>query len=306
MNIRQRILLALTSALFLAGLCTFVLNRTMVHAAAGHAGSRYYVTPTRAIHPGEILHGADIKVLAWPADNTVHGAIVRREDAADRVALTEIVPGEPLLDAHLAPLGSGTGLASRIPNGMRAIALKSDEVIGVAGFLNPGSHVDVLVTCHNSFGGDAVTSTVLQNVEVVATNQQIAPDPNGKPTTATVVTLLLTPPQAQRALLASNQGSLQLVLRNSSDRSTSDAAPVLLSQIAPPSYGTQSPALGTVPLPTATTSSPSIPKRASASSRPAKHATTENSGGVEMVYGGQSLQAAQTSASAMNLSGGKL
>ncbi len=185
---------------------------------------------------------------------------------------------------------------------MRAIALKSDEVIGVAGFLNPGSHVDVLVTCRSGYGGDAVTSTVLQNVEVVATNQQTEPNPNGKPTTATVVTLLLTPPEAQRALLASNQGSLQLVLRNSSDRSTSDAAPVALSQIAALPKGAQTPATAALPLSAAPSPLPQQKLAAVPHVATAKHAAPEG-GGVEMVYGGRSNQPAQPASS---LPGGTL
>ena len=302
MKTSKRVLLSLVSALVLAGLCTFILHRTLLHAsAASHARLRYYSTPAHAVHPGDLLRQEDINQLPWPADDAVRGAVARREDAINRVALANIAPGQPILESHLAPSGSGTGLASRIPNGMRAIALKSDEVIGVAGFLNPGSHVDVLVTCRGGFGGDAVTSTVLQNVEVVATNQQTEPNPNGKPTTATVVTLLLTPPQAQRALLASNQGSLQLVLRNSSDSTTSDAAPVALSQIAPLPHNAQTPAMGAGPLPVAASPTP-MQKAAFAPTHAAKHAAPESSG-IEMVYGGRSNQPSQP---AMNLPGGKL
>ncbi len=310
MKTKQRALFALASALVLAGLCTFVLNRTILRAAAaGHTSLRYYTTPKRAVHSGDLLRNEDMEPLGWPATADVRGAIARREDAVNRVALVNIAPGEPLLESQLAPPGSGTGLASRIPNGMRAIALKSDEVIGVAGFLNPGSHVDVLVTCHSGFGGDAITTTVLQNVEVVATNQQIEPNPNGKPTTATVVTLLLTPPQAQRALLASNQGSLQLVLRNSSDMSTSDAAPIALSQIAPISQGLKAPGMpSSTPMPLSASvpsaASPLASANTSASPLQSPKSSTPANDGVEMVYGGG--RSSQSGQPPMNLPGGKL
>ena len=302
MKPKQRVLFALLSAMLLAGICTFVLNRSMLHAsAAGQTRMLHYSTPTRAIHPGDLIGQSDIQDLPWPATDTVRGAVARREEILNRVSLANIAPGQPIVEALLAPPGSGTGLAARIPNGLRAIALKSDEVIGVAGFLNPGSHVDVLVTCHNGFGMDAVTSTVLQNVEVVATNQQTEPNPNGKPNTATVVTLLLTPSQAQRALLASNQGSLQFVLRNSSDGSTSAEAPVTLSQIS---------ALTHEPLPAGTIASapvglsPVTPsRRSNAVPHQGSNKMAAEAGGVEMVFGGRSSQPA---APDLALAGGKL
>jgi pilus assembly protein CpaB len=304
MTTKQRVPLALTSALVLAGVCTILLQRTLLHAAAAKPMQRFYLTPAHAMHPGDMMRAEDLKSLPWPADDAVSGAISRREDATNRVALSNIATGQPILESDLAVAGSGTGLASRIPNGMRAIALKSDEVIGVAGFLNPGSHVDVLFSSHYGFGNDAVTSTVLQNVEVVATNQQIEPNPNGKPTTATVVTLLLTPPEAQRALLASNQGSLQLVLRNSADKSVSDEAPVALSQIAPLSQGSRAQAMmsGASPLPATASPLPTQRVAAIGASRTPK-STTHSGGGIEMVYGGRSNQPAMPSDNPM---GGKL
>ena len=192
-----------------------------------------YQSPKREIAAGEVLHAEDIQTIYWPTSKPVDGGLVKEADAVNRVVLYPLAPGQPILDRDLAVAGSGTGLASKIPTGMRAIALKSDEVVGVAGFLNPGSYVDVLVTSKGSFGSDPVTATVLQNAEVVATGQQTEPNPNGKPTTTTVVTLLLDPQQAERALLASNQGSLQFALRNGADKNIAHNVPVSMSEIAP-------------------------------------------------------------------------
>jgi pilus assembly protein CpaB len=116
---------------------------------------------------------------------------------------------------------------------MRAIALRSDEVVGVAGFLTPGSHVDVLGTFHNANSSDPVTSIVLENAEVLAVGQRVQPDPEGKPTPAvTVVTLLLTPEEAERAVLASSQGSVHFVLRNGADLNQYKGMPMMLSMLS--------------------------------------------------------------------------
>ena len=96
----------------------------------------------------------------------------------------------------------------KIPDGMRAISLRSDQVVGVAGFLLPGTHVDVLVTFRAPNTGDSITSTVMQDAQVIATGQKMEPDPEGKPTTTDVVTLLVTPGDAQKVVEASSQGTV--------------------------------------------------------------------------------------------------
>jgi pilus assembly protein CpaB len=115
---------------------------------------------------------------------------------------------------------------------MRAIALSSNEVIGVAGFLMPGTHVDVLVTYHDESNPEPITATVLQDAEVLAAGHQVQPDPTGKPSTVDVVTLLLSPEDAEKAVLASAQGSIHFVLRNGGDHAEAKAAPVALPQLA--------------------------------------------------------------------------
>ncbi len=125
---------------------------------------------------------------------------------------------EPILQRGLGVEGSGIGLAGKIPAGMRATAVRSNELVGVAGFLYPGSHVDLLVTFTPPGGTMPVTQTVLQNVEVMTAGQTIEPDPQGKPQQVNVVTLLLSPEDSQKAQLASGQGSIQFVLRSGVDQ----------------------------------------------------------------------------------------
>src|SRR5215472_15598735 len=113
---------------------------------------------------------------------------------------------------------------------MRATAIRSNEIVGVAGFLFPGSHVDVIATYSSSSG--VITNTVLQDVEVISTGTSIEPDPQGKPQTVNVVTLLLTPEDSQKILLASSQGTIQFVLRSGIDRKIADIAATRMDQLS--------------------------------------------------------------------------
>jgi pilus assembly protein CpaB len=149
--------------------------------------------------------------------------------------------GQPILERDLADPGTGGGLASRIPTGMRALALRSDDVVGVAGFLAPGSRVDVLVTYRAENSPEPMTATVLQDAEVLAAGQRMEPDPSGKPASATVVTLLVNPLEAERAVLASTQGTVHFVLRNGLDKDTAENLPISLSRLSS-APGTEPPA----------------------------------------------------------------
>jgi pilus assembly protein CpaB len=193
-----------------------------------------YATPSHALHAGEILKSNDIELVAWPGSDPLDGAFSQTAEVIGREVLFPLAKGQPILDRDLSAAGSGTGLASKIPDGMRAIALRSDEVVGVAGFLVPGSHLDVLVTYHSDLTPEPITATVLQNAVVLAAGHQLEPDPEGKTSDVTVVTLLLTPEQAERAVLASTQGAIHFVLRNGADISRSGGIPMLLSQLSGP------------------------------------------------------------------------
>ena len=224
---------ALLIALLIAGSCTYVLSRKITgREGVAHAQFVYYVAPTRPLQPGEALKADNIALTAWPASNPLPGASTRAADITGRVVLFPIDKGQPILEQELAAPGSAAGLAGKIPEGMRAIALRSDEVVGVAGFLTPGSHLDVLASYHTDKAPEPVTATVLQNAVVLAVGQQIEPDPTGKASAVTVVTLLLTPEQSERAFLASNQGTIHFVLRNGADPGAQKVEPVYLSQLS--------------------------------------------------------------------------
>jgi pilus assembly protein CpaB len=232
MNFR-RVLIALTLALFVSGACTWLVSRRIKAAPVTlNMQEVRYAAPSRALQAGEQLNSSNTELVAWPESIPMDGAFSRTMDLAGRSILFPLAKGEPILDRDLAAAGIGIGLANRIPDGMRAVALRSDEVVGVAGFLVPGSHLDVLVTYRADGATEPLTATVVQNVVVIAAGHQTEPDPSGKTADVTVVTLLLTPEQSERAVLASTQGAIHFILRNGADSANDTNAPVLLSQLA--------------------------------------------------------------------------
>ncbi len=228
----KRLSTAFMIALAVSALCTWLLSRKMGAHASERVPDRSYVAPARALQAGEVLKPEDLELVNWPATNVIPGAFGKKDDLVGRSVLYPIDKDQPITDKLLSAPGSGVGLAGRIPEGMRAIALRSDEVMGVAGFLLPGSHLDVLVTYRTDRSPEPVTLTVLQDAEVLAAGQNIQPDPAGKPVTATVVTLLLTPEDAQRAVMASTQGTIHFVLRSGSDKAHVQEDPLALSQLS--------------------------------------------------------------------------
>lgn len=226
----RRILVALALALLASGLCTWIVSRKLTTPPVPTVTS--YVVPSRAIQAGEVLNTGNTELAAWSGTLPIDGAFSRPADLNGRAVLFPLAKGQPILDRDLSTPGSGSGLATRIPDGMRAVALRSDEVVGVAGFLLPGSHVDVFVTYRSDRLLDALTVTVLEDVVVLATGHQIQPDPEGKASDVTIVTLLLTPEESQRAVLASAQGAIHFALRNVGDTGRTGDASTLLSELS--------------------------------------------------------------------------
>ena len=139
------------------------------------------------------------------------------------------MPG--LLESKLAPKGTGAGLPPIIPTGKRALSIRANEIIGVAGYVLPGTHVDVVLSGTPPGSNEAITKIVLQNVEVVSAAQDIQKDAEGKPKTVTVVTLLATPEDIEKLTSASSQGQFQLALRNPLDAEEAKTRGVQLSQL---------------------------------------------------------------------------
>jgi pilus assembly protein CpaB len=174
------------------------------------------VVAAKPIGLGERLTTADLREIPWPDASRPVGAFVRVEDCLDRALITPVVENELILEAKLAPKEAGGGLSVAIPQGTRAISVRVDDVVAVAGFVVPGTMVDVLVT-GASTGGDSVTRTILQDLRVLAVGQKSEPDREGKPQTYTVVTLLVNPEEAEKVTMASTEGKIHLALRNTID-----------------------------------------------------------------------------------------
>ena len=181
------------------------------------------VVATREIPLGALITPELIKVVDWPASSQVTGAITKVEDAVDRGAIMAIAVNEPLTNAKIAAKGAGAGLPPTITPGMRALSLKVNEVVGVAGFVVPGSRVDVLVTItpdDASGRNSRMTRVVVSNAQVLTAGTRIDQEnatKEGKPIPATVVTVLVSPEDAERLALAQNEGQITLTLRNPLD-----------------------------------------------------------------------------------------
>ena len=184
----------------------------------GKVATTSMVVAAAPLSVGAEINPADVKLVTLPRDRVPPGAFERLEEVVGRAVISNILRDEPVVAGRLAERGSGFGLAPVIPAGMRAVAVKVNEVVGVAGFVLPGMRVDVLVTLRPPGEGGVRTTTILQNAPVVSAGQQIQADGSGQAINVPVVTLLVTPEQAEKLTLAGNEGRIQLVLRNSSDQ----------------------------------------------------------------------------------------
>jgi pilus assembly protein CpaB len=170
---------------------------------------------------GAELKADDLKVLSFPAGQAPEGSFAQSQEIVGRGLIVSVVKGEPILPAKLASKEAGAGLPPVIPDGMRAVSVRVNEVIGVAGYVLPGSRVDVIATASpTSQMADTTSKVVLANVLTLTAGTRMEQDQkDGKPVQVTVVTLAVTPEQAERLALASTEGKIQLALRNPLDQS---------------------------------------------------------------------------------------
>jgi pilus assembly protein CpaB len=183
------------------------------------------VVSSKPLALGTRLQAGDLRLVTWPAAQPVQGMFTHLEDCLNRAVITSMVENEPVLEGKLAPKEGGAGLSATIPDGMRAVSVSVNDVIGVAGFVVPGTMVDVLVTGATNNG--SITRTILENVRVMAAGQKVEQDREGKPQTVPVITLLVSPEDANSLTMASTQGRIQLALRNTLDSKKVDPPPVL-------------------------------------------------------------------------------
>lgn len=218
----RRLAAVFAFALVVAFIASFAVYRLVISQARTPARSVVTSTLVVAAHDlqvGALIRDSDLTQIAWSGPAPEY-AIKTPQEIVGRGVIANIYQDEPILEKRLAPKGAGAGLASTIPVGMRAVALRVNEVVGLAGFVLPGMRVDVLMSGTapgvNPSGG-SLCKTVLQNIEVLSAGQRIEKNAEGKPETAQVVNLLVTPDQAEILSLASDNTKVQLVLRNPLD-----------------------------------------------------------------------------------------
>lgn len=227
----KRVGLAVVIALAFAAGATYLVYQGLRMQRVAQPQYQKVVAAAKAIDAGAVLGPENLSMEDWPVNLPITGAFAKLEDVSGRSLIYPVAEKQPILPGYLAAAGSGIGLTVKIPEGMRATSVKSNEVSGVAGFLYPGSHVDVLVSYRPPNSQSQLTQTVLQDVEVLTAGQHIEPDPQGKPETVNVVTLLLTPQDSEKVAIAGQEGTIQFVLRNGADKTTVTTTPVAMAEL---------------------------------------------------------------------------
>ena len=234
----RRLLTILLSAFVIAAICAFLVYRIVgTRLSANHQTSTTrVVAAAKDITLGTLLTPADLTTIEI-AGATPKGALLTADKVVGRGVVADLYQGEPINEARLAPVGSGGGLAATIPDGMRACAVKVDDVVGVAGFVTPGMHVDVLISGNPPGQQNTLDTTgqkvktLLQNIAVLSAGTDIQKDAEGKAKPVQVVNLLVTPEQAEILSLASSQTHIQLVLRNPLDTQIANTPGTVVSNL---------------------------------------------------------------------------
>ncbi len=197
---------------------SFLRGSGTVEALTNGDATVQVVLATRDLNPGDYVTAQDVQLVAWPGNRVPDGYSVTPAEVVGRGVISTVRRNEALLTTKLAAANAGGGLGITIPAGKRAMSVKVDDVIGVAGFATPGTRVDLLVTLDNAAQfTEARTQLVLQNIVVLAAGQTTERDFRGEPTSVPVVTLLVTPEEAEKLALGTAKGRIQLALRNPLD-----------------------------------------------------------------------------------------
>ncbi len=220
---RTRIFVAVGIAILLALLASlgsykFLSSRSLM-AEQARLQTVGVVVAAVDIPLGSTINTNQVSLSPWPKDNFPKDAIADPKVAAGRVALRDFLRGEPIVESKLVPVNKAASLlALKVPSGMRAFSVKVNEVVGVGGFVVPDARVDVVVTTSPSGKNqqEKVSKIVLEDVRVLAAGQATEQKEN-KPVTVNTVTLAVTPEEAEKLALASNDGLIQLVMRNFAD-----------------------------------------------------------------------------------------
>ena len=234
MTRRNRTLVVLVVAIAVASGASYFVYRAVTNIPVREVEVRsYYVAVAAKTLPvGTMIGPSDVKLVAWPAASPVVGGYSKVEEVVNRGLIASVVENEPLTSTKLAVIEAGAGLPPTIATGMRAISVKVNEVIGVAGFVVPGTRVDLVVTI-GTRNTDSVSRVIVSNAQVLTAGTKYDQDQakDGKPMPATVVTLLVTPTDAERIALASTEGSIMLALRNPLDSKPTETTGTRLASL---------------------------------------------------------------------------
>jgi len=193
-----------------AGAASFAVYRAIQRMPVREVEVRslYQVVAAHDMPTGTLITKDYVKLVPWPASSPVPKGFTTIDTVLNRGLIDSVVENEPLTEAKVAPVGAGAGLPPSITQGMRALSVKVNEVIGVAGFVVPGTHVDVLVTLKRDAEKDTVTGVVVSDIQVLTAGTRYDQEKSrdGQPIQSTVVTLLVTPPDAERIALAASEG----------------------------------------------------------------------------------------------------
>ncbi|MGH9510767.1 MAG: Flp pilus assembly protein CpaB [Terriglobales bacterium] len=224
---RNRLLLIGFVALLLGAFASFAAYRSLQTRTGGsQVPGQDVVIAAADISVGTRIEDKDVKVVRFPAADLPPNSFRSKSKILGRGAVLPISKGEFILPYKLAGENAGFGMPTLIPRGMRAVSVRVNDIVAVAGFVVPGTHVDVLLTGNPSGSGEQQTTTVLEDVAVIAVGQKLERNSAGEPQSAPVITLLVSPDDAEKLTLASTEGHIQLALRNPLDTGQETVAAV--------------------------------------------------------------------------------
>ncbi len=231
---RSRLLMIGGLALAIGLLASYYVFNMLKGTTRGKQDMVMAVVAANDIQIGSKLTDHDVAVVPFPRSSVPPGHFERASQVRQRGVVLPISKGDFILPGKLAAEDAGAGLPSMIPQGMRAVSVRVNDVVSVAGFVQPGTRVDVLASGLPGAGNDAQTTTVLENVAVIAVGRSLLDRViSGETQNAAVITLLVSPDDAQRLTLASQEGRIQLALRNPLDTRKESIAPTRASSLSP-------------------------------------------------------------------------
>jgi pilus assembly protein CpaB len=222
----QRVSAILLIALLASAAATYGVYRVITARDKTSVPTAHVIQAARTLEVGTVLKEDDLRVGPW-SGSIPPGMAVKKDGLVGRGVISTIYEGEAVMDSRLAQQGAGGGLASIIPPGMRAVAVRVNDVVGVAGFVGPGTSVDVILAGNAPGATNGQQArTILQNIQVLSAGQNYKTDSEGKPVVVPVVNLLVTPEQAEVLSLVNNgnEARIQLVLRNPLDKQEGKSA----------------------------------------------------------------------------------